>query len=237
MQQYYIDRSLNIDDEYFFNGEDTHHIKNVLRLNKNELIRLVYHERAYLALIDYKDSLPYARVIENDEFKRDLHPQITLIQGLIKLDKFELVLQKACELGVSKIVPLSSFRVNLKKDIIELKRERLQKIILESCKQCKRESLVKLAKVIDIKECKQYKSELNFVAYEADFYKGNNLINFLEKGKSVTIIIGCEGGFKEEEIVELNKAGYVNVGLGKRILRAETAGLYSLSVIGAINEA
>lgn len=237
MQQFYIDKKLNINDEYLFDKDDSHHIKNVLRMNKGETVRLVFEKDAYLAKIDYLNKEPFAVVFEVDEYKRDLNCKITLIQGLIKLDKWDLILQKATEFGVSQIVPLYSSRVNLKKDIVINKKERWEKIVVEACKQCKRESIVLVNDLINIDDCKNFMSEINLVAYELDFNKNNNILNYLKSNKSVTIIIGCEGGFSESEIKKLNDIGFLNVGLGKRILRAESASMYALSLISAINEA
>ena len=71
-------------------------------------------------------------------------------------------------------------------------------------------------------------------AYELD--DNNSVINFIEKGKHITVVIGTEGGFTHQEALFLSDNGFMPVSLGKRILRAETAGIYAISVIGAINE-
>ena len=73
-------------------------------------------------------------------------------------------------------------------------------------------------------------------AYELDNINDNGLLNFIEKGKSVTIVIGCEGGFTEQEATFLSDNGFIPINLGKRILRAETASIYALSIVSAVNE-
>ena len=236
MYQFFVFNKLSVKDIYSFNNDDSHHIKNVLRLSKNEVVRLVYDGLAYFAYIDYDGKKPVAIVKEVDEVSHELGVKITLIQSLIKLDKWDLVLQKACELGVSTIVPLYTSRVNIKKDIIENKKDRFNKIIMESCKQCKRELLPNLTGVIDLNKIDEFKSDINLFAYEIDNINDNQILNYIEKGKSVSIVIGCEGGFSESEAIVLKDKGFIPVSLGRRILRAETASMYALSVVGSVNE-
>ena len=74
------------------------------------------------------------------------------------------------------------------------------------------------------------------MAYEKDAADINGAFSNLEKGKSISILIGPEGGFSEQEINELTQQGFIRTSLGKRILRAETAAIYALSVIGYLLE-
>ena len=83
---------------------------------------------------------------------------------------------------------------------------------------------------------KEVFSDLNYVAYEKDANDVEGSFKGLEKGKSVTILVGPEGGFSEDEINMLVKQGFIRTSLGKRILRAETAAIYGLSVIGYLLE-
>jgi len=234
MYQFFMEEEININNTYYFNKDDSHHIKNVLRLNKGEIIRVVYGSKGYFGKIDYDNGKPVVNIETLDNVKHELDIKITLIQSLIKVDKFELLLQKSCELGVSKIVPLYTSRCNIKKDIYDKKRNRFNKIILESCKQCKREVLPIVEDTINLDVINKYKSDINLFAYELD--DNNSLINFIEKGKHITVVIGPEGGFTHQEALFLRDNGFIPISLGKRILRAETAGIYTISVIGAINE-
>lgn len=236
MQQYYTNENIRINDSYYFNEEDAHHIQNVLRLKKGEIVRLIACNGVFFLTIDYENRKPFGHVLKEDKMRRDLGIEVILIQGVIKLDNFELILQKACELGVTKIIPLFSQYTNINKETVAHKIERWNKIVLTACKQCKRESLLEILPSISLKECSQYQSECNFVAYENVYDYNNQLLNHIIPGKSVTIIIGCEGGFSSDEIAYLNNEGFQSVGLGKRILKAETAAIMSLSQIVSVNE-
>ena len=83
---------------------------------------------------------------------------------------------------------------------------------------------------------KEVYSDLNYVAYEKDAGDTSSSFSNLEKGKSVTILVGPEGGFSNQEIEQLVEKGFIRTSLGKRILRAETAAIYALSVIGYLLE-
>ncbi len=236
MYQFFINEEIKINSTYSFNNDDAHHIKNVLRLKKGEVIRIVYNTNAYFGSIDYINGNSVVNIIEKDNISHELDINVTLIQSLIKNDKFDFVLQKSCELGVSNIVPLFTSRSNIRKDSYNNKLERFKKIILESCKQCKREVVPSINSVIDLKDINSFKSDINLFAYELDNINDNGLLNFIEKGKSVTIVIGCEGGFTEQEATFLSDNGFIPINLGKRILRAETASIYALSIVSAVNE-
>ena len=238
MHQYFVDKDINVGEKYFFNDAQSHHIKNVLRMKENEIIRLVYNGQAYFSHVGYENKDVYAQVYELDNNYNELKNDITLAIALIKRDKLELVLQKATELGVNKIVLFKSSRcvIQKKEDRLEKQFERMNRIILEASEQCKRNIVPNLEGIIDIKDLDSYKSEVNLIAYE-DERNSSKFITSLYKGdKSCTIVIGPEGGFSQEEVKYLNDIGYLSIGLGTRILRAETAVMYSLSVLGEIIE-
>ena len=79
-------------------------------------------------------------------------------------------------------------------------------------------------------------SDINYVAYEKDASKTDEMFEGLSKDKSISILVGPEGGFSEQEINNLTNQGFIRTSLGKRILRAETAAIYALSVLGYLLE-
>ena len=130
----------------------------------------------------------------------------------------------------------SILTIELKRNVVQWdgkesskKIERYQKIMTEAAEQSKRVFVPKLEPLIKLSGINQYKSESNFVAYENE--KQSHISSFVNKQSSITIICGPEGGFEEREIDYLIKNGFISVSLGKRILRAETAGIYILSGI------
>ncbi|MDY2960479.1 MAG: RsmE family RNA methyltransferase [Hornefia sp.] len=232
MQQYFSDYPLRVGEEYYFKPKQAHHAKNVVRL-KNEKVRLVHHGTGYFATCYGKGNDFVAMVDSVDDRINEIGVDITLAVAMIRKEKLEFVLQKAAELGVSRIVPFESSRC-----VAKYKREkgdkilkRYKEILLEASEQCKRNIIPEIVLPVKLSELDKYTSELNFVPYEDAYGKSEFLSAFLKEKKSVTVAIGPEGGFSDEEIGELSNKGFEQVTLGSRILRAETAAIYACSVI------
>ena len=234
MQQVFIDRSLDINDRYEFDEHNAHHLKNVLKIKKDTIIRLVYQD-SYLAKIEYDNNKIYARVIEIDNNVNELDCEVILVQSLIRKDNFELVLQKACELGVSKIIPLIISRCVAFDQNFDVKKLIYQKIMKSACEQSKRNNVAVIDDVCTINEL-DVDASLKMVAFENEKYSASKISQLYDKQKSIVIVIGPEGGFSDDEIKVLTDKGYQCVSLGSRILRSETASLYALSVVGEIIE-
>ena len=236
MQRYFA----SVDNQYFvhLSKEDEHHVCHVMRMKKGDEIEVVDNAHLFLCRIDSFNPLTISVIheIANDvEIKED----ITLLFALTKGDKIDLVLQKATELGVKKVALIESERtvVNYEGKDIDKKLERFKKIMKEASEQSHRLIVPELLGVYNLKNLpSNLLSDLNYVAYEKDANHIDEAFQGLEKGKSISILIGPEGGFSEQEINHLTKQGFIRTSLGKRILRAETAAIYALSVIGYLLE-
>ena len=236
MQRYFS----NIDNNFFvhFTPDDEHHILHVMRMKKGDEIEVVSDGKVFLCRIDNLHPLEVSVIheIENDV---ELKECITLLFALTKGDKIDLVLQKATELGVKKVALIESERTVVKyegKDI-DKKLARFNKIMKEASEQSHRLVVPELLGIYNLKNLpKEIFSDINYVAYEKDANDISGAFSKLEKGKSISILIGPEGGFSEQEINRLTEQGFIRTSLGKRILRAETAAIYALSVIGYLLE-
>jgi 16S rRNA (uracil1498-N3)-methyltransferase len=237
MQQYFVNEILNVDALYKFDKQQSHHVVNVMRMKNDNVVRLVdKYSNPFLATILYINEEVYAKITEQLDENHELPIKVTLILALIKNDKWDLVLQKACELGVSEIIPFESSRTVVKVNTnINKKIIRWKKILQEASEQCKRTVVPCIHDPIKFKQIKEYQNDLNFVAYE-DLNNPREFAKELKIGKNVNLVIGPEGGFSKDEVEYLNNNGFVSVRLGKRILRAETASMYALSCVSAILE-
>jgi 16S rRNA (uracil1498-N3)-methyltransferase len=162
--------------------------------------------------------------------KNDSEPsrEVVLYQALLPKDKFELVLQKGTEVGVSAFVPLETKRSVVQSDYVVNKKERWQKIIQEASEQSERglvpplEDPLKFAQALD----EAIQKGVVVLAWEreggVDF---NNVLQQLQEATPVSIFIGPEGGFEEGEVALAKEKGVLLVNFGKRILRSETAGI------------
>ena len=238
MQQYFSDTPLVVGQEYIFNKDQAHHAKNVVRLH-HEKIRLVYDGIGYFADAYNKGKEFVAMVLEKDERINEIGVEVTLAMGLIRKEKFELVLQKACELGVTRIVPFESIRcvVHAKKEKEDKQQARRIDILQEAAEQCKRNRIPEITPIVQLKDLVNYRSDVNVLPYENAYSKSKFLTEVLSPGKSITFVIGPEGGFAPEEVEFLAQNGFEAITLGKRILRAETAAMYACAVISEQNEA
>ena len=236
MQRYFA----NIDKDCFvhLNPDDEHHVSHVMRMKKNDEIEVVHDGKVFLCRIEDFNPLKIVVIheIENDvELKED----ITLLFALTKGDKIDLVLQKATELGVKKVALIESERtvVTYEGKDQEKKLMRFNKIMKEASEQSHRLVVPSLLGIYNLKNLPQEVfSDINYVAYEKDANDTDSIFSKVTKGKSITILIGPEGGFSEQEINRLTSLGFIRTSLGKRILRAETAAIYALSVLGYILE-
>ena len=243
MQKYFIDHELQLHQSFIIDAMDHHHMKKVMR-NKNgdHIVCIDTSHIQYLCIIE--DILQgMIQPVEKLDINNELDIDVTLIYALPKGDKFELVLQKACELGVSHIIPLQSKRcvVKMTKEKFDKKLSRYQKILKEASEQSGRNCIPDIHSVITLKEIENYLQDYNLVAYEetAKAQQHGQLyetLSQLKSGDHLVIIVGCEGGFDALEIEELKRMGVKCCSLGKRILRSETAPLYLLSVIGYSRE-
>ena len=241
MQRYFIDKKCIQNDKIMIDDYNHRHMQKVMRFkNGDTVICILPSAKTCVYIIEdiEKGILRFDQEIDEDH---ELDVDVTLVYGLPKHDKFELVLQKATELGVKRIVPFQCCRSVIKTDAssFEKKRERYQKILKEASEQSCRQMIPVLTPLANIKELPQYLSDINLVAYEESSKAGEHQCFFSSLSKqyqTITIIVGPEGGFDESEIAQMKSLGIEECSLGKRILRSETAPLYMLSVIGYSRE-
>lgn len=217
--------------------DDIFHLTRVMRAKPGTEIEVVSDGKVLLCKTVSFNPLKIELVRELNE-NNELPNKVILVASLIKGEHMDLVLQKATELGVSEIVLLETERTIVKiKD--ESKLNRFRKILKEASEQSKRLVIPTLEKVISINELKEINADVKLLAFEGEKGTSKSFVEQIKNIKlngSIAVVIGPEGGFSEKEVLKMNELGYTSVGLGKRILRAETASFYTLSVIGSILE-
>lgn len=220
-------------DEVLIKGENANHIKNALRMKAGEKLTLCDNGLNYECEIENIDSNGVlAKVLDVLPNISEPDVKVTLYQCLPKGEKFEFVIQKAIELGVSKIVPVLSSRCISRPDDKKAKKknERYNKIALSACEQSGRGEKIEVLEQIDFKTAveKAKESDLTILFYEGG---GKPLKEIVNTQKNISIFIGPEGGFSQEEVEMLEKNGAKTATLGKRILRTETAPLAAITAI------
>ncbi|SCT82766.1 16S ribosomal RNA methyltransferase RsmE [Staphylococcus xylosus] len=242
MQRYFINQNADTLQRFsIIDKGDIHHILNVMRYQIDDEIIITFLDQfVYKCKIRNigTDEIEI-ELVEQIDIDSELPQTITICSGLIKADKYEWLLQKATELGASEFLAVGMKRsvVKLYDSKVTKKLERWQKIIKEAAEQSYRLVIPSIEYKASLKEVFQQSDFYDYIliAYEDAAKQGevSNLkktIKQFQPNDRVLVIFGPEGGLAEEELALFNESAY-QVGLGPRILRAETAPLYVLSTI------
>lgn len=238
MYHFFVSEEQINGENAYIEGSDVNHIANVLRMKpEEELLISVKGDWDYLCkIVDIETDRVNLKVLESME-QRELPVNITLLQGIPKSDKLEMIIQKAVELGVSEIIPVKTKRVVVKIDEKKVctKVNRWNAIAESAAKQSKRSIIPKVHEPMSIDNALEIVKDfgVKLIPYEnADgIDKTRKILDNMDKTKNIAVFIGPEGGFEESEVEMIKNSGFEVITLGKRILRTETAGLALLSNI------
>ncbi len=229
MQRYFSNSKEN--DKLFLINDDIYHITRVMRMKDNDKIEVIYNNDLYICNV-ILNELPWVDIISKEEGKIE-DKEIILSIPLLKEQKMDLVLQKATELGVTKIIPVTMERSIVKlDDSKEVKKiDRWSKICKEASEQSKRNSIPVISNIMTLKELVK---EEGIKIVCSTIEKENNLKKFLTEHKNydkIIIVVGPEGGISSKEEEYLVSEGFTRVSLGKRIMRVETVPIFILSAL------
>ncbi len=235
MHRFFIPKEWIAQDRVLVKGEPAHQILPVLRLKSKDRITVLdnsgweYEVEIEKVAAELVEGKVVGKVFGPGEPKI----RVALYQALLKADKFEFVLQKGVELGVGAFVPLVSERCVVRKPG-ESKVVRWKKIIQEAAEQSRRAVLPTLHPVVSFAEACVLADTSSFLLWEGE--KSLGLLSALKhvsfrNSLTCDVFVGPEGGFSPVEVECAKSRGIISVGLGSRILRAETAGLVVMSAI------
>lgn len=239
MQHFFVTPEQVADEQIIIHGADVNHMKNVLRIKPGEeLIVSDGNNHRYLCGMGrYEAEQAVVTILQKELADTELPSRIYLFQALPKQDKMELIVQKAVELGVHEIIPVASKRAVVKLDEkkAQKKIQRWQGISESASKQAGRGYIPKVKEVKRFQEALSYSEQLDILLFPYELAEGmeqtKRVIASIKPGQSVGVFIGPEGGFEQEEAAAAVGVGAKVITLGKRILRTETAGLTTLSVL------
>lgn len=209
-------------DQIKLDCDETRHLRDVLRLKENDTIRVFDGEnREFLCRIEKigKRETILEIVEETTPSAPMSNLDLTLAVAVLKGDKFEMTIQKAVELGVTKFVPLITKRCDVKLKNADKKLERWKKIIIESSKQSGRADLMKISEPAEFTKFIESAKDTKILFAET----GGESFSEISRSKKITAVIGSEGGWEASEIEFAGKNDFQIVTFGGRILRAETA--------------
>ena len=245
MQRYFVSKNIINEDKniaIISDKANIHHIKDVMRMkNGDEIILLTNDGYEYLARINQLNTDVSLEIIEKRINNNELKTTVDIVHGLVRREKREETLRRLVELGCHKYIPVLMERSIVKIEKFKENNERINTIIKECSEQSERGILMEYQNPVNFNDLIKMRDEYDyaFICYEesgrsndqslSDYH---NLIN----GKKVLVLVGPEGGISETELTKLKEANFVPIGLGKRILRTETAPLYIMSVLGYLTE-
>lgn len=219
------------------NGQDAIHIAKVLRMRLGDNLT-VCDENSYeysTIIIDIGECITL-KIQDIQKSHNEPPYRTTVYQALVKGDRFDTVLQKATELGATEFVPFISSRCIQKIDPKDYQKkiDRWNKIVYEASKQCGRGTIPKVNAPIHFSDAldRALEDDLPLFCYEDIGTESiKTILDKIKSPNSVSVIIGPEGGFSEDEAQLASMKGLIMTGLGNRILRTETAAPFVLSCL------
>ena len=233
MHRFYVEQP-DARGRYPLTAEDAHHARKVLRLQPGSEVELITGGKRYRAKLTEDDLVEAGKALPSTEPAL----RITLLQGLPKGDKMDLIVQKAVELGVFRIIPVQMSRcvVHLTGPDGEKKRARWQKIAREAGKQSGRCLVPEVSLPVPLSALPALTAEEDACLVPWEEARSAGPLAFARAHphpEKISILIGPEGGISPEEIAALPSA-FQPLTLGPRILRTETAGLACVSALLAL---
>ena len=230
--------------EIVITGADVNHIRNVLRMRTGEEVLIADGRGAEYRckLTDLSENEVRAQILWKLDGNAELASAVTLFQGIPKSDKMDLIVQKCVELGVDRIVPVSTKRAVVKLDAKkeQTRLKRWNTISESAAKQSGRGVIPEVSGVMSFGKALEEAKKLDvlLIPYERAEHMAETrrVMGEIRPGQSVGIFIGPEGGFEESEVEEAVAAGAQAITLGRRILRTETAGLAVMAMLGYLLE-
>lgn len=213
-------------------GEVLQHLK-ALRKDVKDIVQVNEYTLELQEI--HKDNI-VAKIISVSDKKNENTIKLNVYQGYLKSDKMEYVVQKSVELGANSITGIITQNTVVRleeKDRVK-KQDRLQKIAIAAVEQCGRQDIPEIGNIVDIKEL-ELDEDVVILCHEKSITDIKYIVKDISPNvQSVAMLIGPEGGFSDRDIeyIKSKNSNVKDVSLGQRILRAETACIYILSILG-----
>lgn len=233
MPRFYLEAELAVGKTFELPAEVVRHV-NVLRLREGEEIVLFNgNGKSYPAVLQALSKRSAQALITQEEESDNESPlDITLVQAVSSGERMDFTLQKSVELGVKRIIPVSSARsiVKLGGERAEKRVARWQEIVVSACEQSGRNIVPTVSPLMGFKEMLQCLPESD-VKLLLGLNQAQSLKDVVGNPKKIVFMVGPEGGWTPEEEALALEAGFQSVLLGKRVLRTETAALAAIAAM------
>lgn len=232
MRRFYAPRSRFSGKTIVLDGDESRHLRDVLRLKKDDVVQVFDGEgREFLCRVELVSREGTHLLLERDV--EPISPEspldLTLAAAVLKGEKFDLVVQKAVELGVTTLIPMQTARCDVKISNAAKRLDRWRKIALEAAKQSGRARLIEIPGIFDLQTVLEGAGAgINFVLFSE---RGGEGFSAVAPSKNITALIGPEGGWDDSELELARGKDCAIVTLGGRILRAETAAVSIAAIL------
>lgn len=238
MPTFFVDRKAISGDTAVLAGTEAGHMLRVLRLAAGDSFHAFDGDgnRYRMRILEATSRSLRAEVLETLPPEPPPAVPVTLCVGLPKADKMDFIIEKATELGCSRIVPFRSSRTIPRVDAREARKRlsRWERVALSAAKQCGSGRIPEVLGLLPWPDALRLASacEGRVIFYEGEDRFGlKAVLSGMAGVASVALVVGPEGGFSVDEIAEAERAGFRRAGLGRRILRVETAALAAMSMV------
>ena len=237
LRRFYVSPEKAHSDPLEITGSEARHIFRVLRLSKGDSVELFDGTGTFYRarILSFSNDRVQLNIVGSFKGRTESPVQITLAQGFLKERKMEKLIRPLTELGIFCWMPFYATRSvpTMKENRLQKKRTRWEAIALESVKQCKRGQILRIETAASFSEVMKAskKTELRLLFYEEKAKGFETPVSPSAKPDSIMVVIGPEGGFSVEEVQEARANGFFTVGLGPRILRAQTAAVVACTLV------
>jgi 16S rRNA (uracil1498-N3)-methyltransferase len=234
-RRFFVDPKLLRTKNVTLTGDLAHRLAKVLRYKRGDTIILAGDgDTDYAVHLSSVSSSAVTGMITTEQpAPREPTVEVVLYQSLIRANRFDWVLEKGTEIGVSSFVPVIATRVQLQLEEGAARAERWHRLIVEAAEQCGRGKLPQISAPVSFEEAVAKAPGLKLMPWEDEREQrlGAYLRALEEKPRTVSVFIGPEGGYEPAEVALARKAGATLVTLGQQVMRAETAAILATGIV------
>ncbi len=232
MHRFYAPNSAISSGQVHLAADETHHLRDVLRKLPGDPVHIFDGEGSEFLcrIVTVSKNETVLEIIETVVPVAESSLDLTLASTVMKGEKYELIIQKAVELGVTTFVPLISIRSEVRRKDVEKRLVRWRRIALDAAKQCGRAKEMSIGGIHDAIEFVRKKEGENGprIMFAE---RGGGEFSSIKKDRKMTAMIGPKGGWEDSEIEAARDSGFTIVTLGGRIMRAETAAISIVAIL------
>ena len=231
----YVETPVSIGKRLTVEGSAANHIMRVLRLRSGDALTVFDGSGAEFGarIEEFRKDAVIVSVDEHRTVDRESPLSLTLAQGISRGERMDWIIQKATELGATRIVPVLTKRSVVRLDDKQAKRklQHWRAITIAACEQCGRNRLPDLVTPVDFFDVLPETFTPNSTRILLSPYAEQRIDDLRELQGGVTVLIGPEGGLDEVEQETAIAAGFKSVRMGPRVLRTETAAIAALTIL------